>query len=122
MAFGEGIDTERARAVLARVGLSDRLNDRPRQLSVGQQQRVALARALVHRPKVVLADEPTGNLDPERAREAIDLLLEVAAEAGSAVLVVSHDPATLARFRDVRDLASINAASGAASSPVAKEP
>src|SRR5687768_8642974 len=76
MAFGRGIDAGHARSLLERVGLAERLHYRPRQLSVGQQQRVALARALANRPRLVLADEPTGNLDPVRAKEAVDLLLE----------------------------------------------
>jgi ABC-type lipoprotein export system ATPase subunit len=110
MAFGRGIDEAHARLLLDRVGLGDRVRYRPSQLSVGQQQRVALARALANRPRLVLADEPTGNLDPARAREAIDLLLEVCRETGAALLLVSHDPAVLARFATVRDLAAINRA------------
>ena len=110
MAFGRGIDTGRARALLDRVGLSDRLDYLPRQLSVGQQQRVAIARALANRPRLVLADEPTGNLDPVRAQESIDLLIEVCREAGAALLVVSHDADVLSRFERVQDLSRVNRA------------
>jgi ABC-type lipoprotein export system ATPase subunit len=112
MAFGPGIDAARARHLLERVGLADRMSYRPRQLSVGQQQRVALARALANRPRLVLADEPTGNLDATRAQEAVDLLLEVCREEQSALLLVSHDPSVLARFANVRDLAELNRATG----------
>jgi putative ABC transport system ATP-binding protein len=78
MSFGpRGADRAHAREMLQRVGLSDRLDHFPRQLSTGQQQRVAVARALVNRPKLVLADEPTGNLDRRRSREALSLIREV---------------------------------------------
>jgi len=117
MAFGPGIDARHAKELLDRVGLADRLHYRPRQLSVGQQQRVALARALANRPRIVLADEPTGNLDVKRAQEAIDLLLEVCREEGSALLLVSHDPNVLARFKDVRDLADVNRAAATTGAP-----
>jgi putative ABC transport system ATP-binding protein len=90
-----------AAAALARTGLEGRLHHRPSQLSVGQQQRVAIARALVGRPSLVLADEPTAHLDRERARASLDLLLSFAADAGAALLVVSHDEETLARFPTV---------------------
>jgi putative ABC transport system ATP-binding protein len=110
MAFGRGVDAARAHHLLDRVGLADRHHYLPRQLSVGQQQRVAIARALANRPRIVLADEPTGNLDAKRAQEAVDLLLEVCRETGSALLLVSHDPAVLARFANVRDLSDVNRA------------
>jgi putative ABC transport system ATP-binding protein len=110
MAFGRGIDAAHARLLLERVGLEGRMHYRPRQLSVGQQQRVAIARALANRPRLVLADEPTGNLDPVRAQEAIDLLLECCRETGAALLLVSHDTNVLSRFGDVRQLADINRA------------
>jgi len=84
----------RARAVewLKRVGLSDRLMNHPSQLSGGQQQRVAIARALVAEPAIVLADEPTGNLDTRASDEIAGLLRQVADEWGRAVLMVTHDP------------------------------
>lgn len=82
---------------LERVGLADRRRHRPHQLSVGQQQRVAIARALVGHPSLVLADEPTSSLDPERAAEALELLEAFAAERGAALLTVTHDPAVVAR-------------------------
>ena len=113
MMFGEGPDPARARELLGRGGLADRLDYRPRELSVGQQQRVALARALANRPKLVLADEPTGNLDPARAAEAAALLRDACRENGAALLVVSHDPAILAGFSRVETLAAINRAAAA---------
>jgi putative ABC transport system ATP-binding protein len=89
---------EAARRALQRVGLGDRVHHRPAQLSVGQQQRVAIARALAGRPALVLADEPTANLDRPRARQCLDLLQEFAGEVGAALLVVTHDEETRARF------------------------
>lgn len=108
MMFGRGADTSAARALLTRVGLGARLDYLPRQLSVGQQQRVAVARALAGRPRLVLADEPTGNLDPRHGAEALTLIREVCREQGAALLLVSHDPAVLAQFDRVDDLATLN--------------
>ena len=84
---------ERADALLAEVGLSDRAGHRPAALSGGQQQRVAVARALANQPKLLLADEPTGNLDPETAGALFDLLMRLAREAGMAALVATHNMA-----------------------------
>lgn len=95
---GEGSLHDTAREALTRVGLGDRFHHRPRQLSVGQQQRVAIARSLAGHPDLLLADEPTANLDPRRAEEALDLMLAFAEEKGAAVLVVTHDDRVLARF------------------------
>lgn len=110
MIFGKGVERKKATALLERMGLKDRLNYRPKQLSVGQQQRVAVARALANNPRLVLADEPTGNLDRARALEALDLIREVCRENGAALLLVSHDEEILARFEDQRDFAAINQA------------
>jgi len=110
MMFGDGYDAGRARSLLERVGLRDRLSYRPRQMSVGQQQRVAVARALAGRPKLVLADEPTGNLDPHHAKESLDLLQETCRENGAALLLVSHDADVLSRFPRVEELSRINRA------------
>jgi putative ABC transport system ATP-binding protein len=103
-------DRPRAAALLERVGMKDRLPYRPRQLSVGQQQRVAVARALANRPKLVLADEPTGNLDEQHAGEALRLLRDVCRENGAALLVVSHDTRVLGQFERVLDLKDLNRA------------
>ncbi|MCK6461832.1 MAG: ATP-binding cassette domain-containing protein, partial [Planctomycetes bacterium] len=103
-------DRARAAALLERVGMKGRLDYRPRQLSVGQQQRVAVARALANRPALVLADEPTGNLDEQHADEALGLLREVCRENGAALLVVSHDARVLGRFERVLDLKELNRA------------
>ena len=81
---------ERAATVLGRLGLGDRLQAPISQLSGGEQQRVALARALVAAPRVLLADEPTGNLDPSSARTALALIAEQASESGAALLLVTH--------------------------------
>src|SRR5690606_11560515 len=84
MSFGpRGVDRAHAKELLERVGLGHRVNHFPRQLSSGQQQRVAVARALSNRPKLVLADEPTGNLDRKHAREALMLIREVCRENGA---------------------------------------
>jgi putative ABC transport system ATP-binding protein len=108
MAFGRGADRARATALLQRVGLADELRHRPRQLSTGQQQRVAVARALANRPKLVLADEPTGNLDTRHARESLALIREVCRENGAALLLVSHDEQVLAQFERRRDFSDLN--------------
>jgi len=89
----------RSRAVLAEVGLADRLHSAVDVLSGGEQQRVAIARALVHEPALLLADEPTGNLDQESAREIMPLLRSLTQRRGAALLLATHDPA-LARTAD----------------------
>lgn len=110
MMFGAGTDRKRALELLERVGLKNRADYLPRQLSVGQQQRVAVARALANKPKLVLADEPTGNLDRVRADEALKLIQNVCAENGAALLLVSHDLEILRQFERVERLSEINRA------------
>lgn len=110
MSFGPGPDPAHARSLLGRVGLAERLQYRPRQLSTGQQQRVAVARAVANRPRLVLADEPTGNLDPANARQALALIREICAESNAALLLVSHDPAVLGTFQKVVSLSELNRA------------
>jgi len=110
MAFGRGVNRAHAESLLKRVGLGDKLGHYPRQLSTGQQQRVAVARALANRPKLVLADEPTGNLDRRNARESLLLIREVCRETGAALLLVSHDERVLAQFEHMRDFNLLNRA------------
>jgi len=89
---GSGNATAKAEEWLTKVGLGDRMRNRPDQLSGGQQQRVAVARALSTEPALVLADEPTGNLDSRSATEIAELLRQVSSDWGRAVLMVTHDP------------------------------
>lgn len=86
----EEIDA-RARALIDRVGLTDKLDSYPGQLSGGQQQRVAIARALIAKPDVIFADEPTGNLDSQSGREVMDLLASIHREFGKTIVVITHD-------------------------------
>ena len=88
----------RARELLEAVGLSHRLTHRPGELSGGEQQRVAIARALANRPKLLLADEPTGNLDPETAGQVFEMLMGLVRETGLAALIATHNPDLAARM------------------------
>jgi putative ABC transport system ATP-binding protein len=110
MSFGPGAERGRAEMLLRRVGLGEHLRHYPRQLSTGQQQRVAVARALANRPKLVLADEPTGNLDAANSGEALGLIRETCAENDAALLLVSHDRDVLAQFSTVLELGQLNRA------------
>jgi putative ABC transport system ATP-binding protein len=102
---GEKSGGERAAELLTRVGLGDRTHHYPAQLSGGEQQRVAIARAFANRPKILFADEPTGSLDAENGRTIIDLLVELNRDAGTTLLLVTHDPALAERASRVIRLA-----------------
>lgn len=109
MTFASGRqDISRARGLLERVGLGDRLHYKPSQLSVGQQQRVAIARALAGRPKVLLADEPTANVDPANQQAVIDLIRETCLEEKITLLLVTHTSEVSQQFQRVEMLDDLN--------------
>ncbi len=101
----EAIDTpkmeirKKVRDVLELVGLSDKANSFPHQLSGGQQQRVAIARAIVNKPKVLIADEPTGNLDPDTSLEIMSILERINLEQGTTILMVTHDKSIVEKIK-----------------------
>lgn len=111
MTFASGKhDLQRAIDLLGKVGLGDRLHHKPSALSVGQQQRVAVARALANRPRLLLADEPTANIDPSNQQKIIDLLRECCREENVAMLLVTHSMAVAEQFDRVERLDQINRA------------
>jgi len=108
MRFGPGADRERAVHLLRRMRLGHRLDHFPAQLSTGQQQRLSVARALANHPRLVLADEPTGNLDETNAARAMDLIRATCHEEKAALLLVSHDRHVLGGFSRVVNLGDLN--------------
>ena len=99
---------ERARELAGHVGIGGKLQRYPGQLSQGERQRVAVCRALLLRPPLVLADEPTGNLDPSNKRLVVDLLLEYAQNSGATLVTVTHDRELLSHFERVLDFQQVN--------------
>ena len=108
MSLNGSSNFDRARSLLDKVGLGDRKDHLPGQLSIGQQQRVAIARALINRPKLVLADEPTGNLDPSNTDRSLELLCSLCKEWESALILVSHDPRVIGKFEHQIDWEELN--------------
>ena len=107
-----GIVARRARELLGRVGLGDRTDHRPFELSGGEQQRVAIARALIRNPALLLADEPTGNLDSHTGQGIIDLLCELRAEGNTTLIIATHDAKVAARAPRVVELVDGQVAAG----------
>lgn len=111
MAFGRGgVDKSRAKELLDRVGLSHRLNNKPGALSVGERQRVAVARALANRPKLILADEPTANVDAANQQNLLNLIREACQEHDISLLMVTHAPRVAEQFDRVDELSVFNRA------------
>ncbi|MCR9292451.1 MAG: ABC transporter ATP-binding protein [bacterium] len=109
MTFANGKhDRDRAVDLLSRVGLQERMHHKPAALSVGQQQRVAVARALANRPTLLLADEPTANIDPSNQQKIIDLIRNCCAEENVAILMVTHSMHVAEQFDRVEKLEAIN--------------
>jgi ABC-type lipoprotein export system ATPase subunit len=105
---GQRKDTARATELLGRVGLAHRLTHKPAALSVGEQQRVAVARALVNRPVLLLADEPTANIDPAHQQQVVELLRGVCRDEKVAMLLVTHSPEVAGQFERVEHLEELN--------------
>ena len=111
MAFArKSVDHARARRLLERVGLGHRLNNKPRAMSVGEQQRVAVARALANKPSLILADEPTANVDSRNQQKIIDLIRESCQEENIALVIVTHSMDVANQFGRVDQLPEINLA------------
>ena len=110
MSFAGRVEQEWAEEMLSRVGLKDRLHYKPGELSVGQQQRVALARSLVNHPVLLLADEPTGNLDSRNAQEVLEIMRNLCLENQTSLLLVSHDEKIVSSFDRQVDWAELNQA------------
>jgi putative ABC transport system ATP-binding protein len=109
MTFGNGKhDIARATRLLERVGLGDRLHYKPAQLSVGQQQRISVARALANRPRLLLADEPTANVDAANQQKIIDLIRETCHEEQIALIMVTHDLKLAQQFPRIERLEDLN--------------
>ncbi len=104
LSMGSAERRRRAKTALEIVGLAERMNHLPKQLSGGQEQRVAIARAIVHDPALIVADEPTGDLDRKSADEILDLFVKLHAEFGKTIVMVTHDPAAAARADTCRKL------------------
>jgi putative ABC transport system ATP-binding protein len=111
MAFASGrVDRSRAVRLLERVGLARRVTHRPAQMSVGEQQRVAVARALANRPQLLLADEPTANVDVRHQQQIIDLIRETCREEDVALVLVTHAPQVAEQFSRIERLETLNRA------------
>ncbi|MEM6655717.1 MAG: ABC transporter ATP-binding protein [Planctomycetota bacterium] len=114
---GQPIDRSRATQLLGRVGLGHRLTHKPAAMSVGEQQRTAVARALANKPVLLLADEPTANIDPAHQQQVVDLLREVCRDEKVAMLLVTHSPEVSEQFDRVLQLEEVNrVAAGAVAS------
>ena len=108
MMFAGKVDKAKAVSTLEKVGLSHRINNKPSELSVGEQQRTAIARAIVNSPKLLLADEPTANLDNKNSFAAIDLIKDLCIENKITLVLVTHQKEIMDRFENVVELESIN--------------
>ena len=116
---GQQVDAKLAHELLRRVGLDHRADHKPRQLSVGEQQRVAVARALANRPKLLLADEPTANVDPRNQQQVIDLIRETCSADGISLLLVTHATEVANQFERVENLEQLNHAVTFSAGPAA---
>jgi putative ABC transport system ATP-binding protein len=119
---GRKHDPAWAKHLLTEVGLSERLNYKPEKLSVGQQQRVAVARALANRPRLVLADEPTGALDVNNATQVLELIRTLCSEIGASLLLVTHDLEIAGRLPRRVTLSDLNRASSSQRSAFSDQP
>jgi putative ABC transport system ATP-binding protein len=108
MSFAGKVDSSRAKELLKVVGLAERMNHKPNELSIGQQQRVALARAVVNQPSLILADEPTGNLDERNTQVSLDILKELCEVNEASMIIVSHDPKVISSFETKMNWSDLN--------------